>query len=188
MRRLVTWDLMTLDGAFEGATPWALDFHERVWGEELEAFSLNQLEEVGTLLFGRRTYEGMAAHWATATGAVAERMNALDKCVATRQGTDVAWSNARILVGDIGDHVGALKAETAKKDIFVFGSAELTAALLAAGAVDEMRLFLVPTILGTGTPLFRQPGPRAEFDLLEARPFESGGVLLRYGRHGGGPG
>ena len=56
MRRLVAWDLMTLDGYFEGRNPWDLGFHETVWGDELEAFSLEQGKEIGTLLFGRRTY------------------------------------------------------------------------------------------------------------------------------------
>jgi dihydrofolate reductase len=68
MRRLVVWNAMTLDGYFEGRTPWDLGFHETVWGDELEAFSLEQGQEIGTLLFGRRTYEGMAAYWTKATG------------------------------------------------------------------------------------------------------------------------
>jgi dihydrofolate reductase len=180
MRRLVTWDLMTLDGCFEGAAPWSLDFHTLVWGEELEDYSLRQLDEIGTLLFGRRTFEGMARHWAAETGAIAGRMNAIEKVAATRSGTSVAWANARILPGEIADHIAALKAETGKKDIFVFGSADLTAALLDLDAVDEIRLCLVPTLLGHGTPLFRPGGIRKDFRLAEARPFRSGGVLLRY--------
>ena len=63
MRRLVVWNLMTLDGYFEGRNPWDLGFHETAWGDELEAFSLEQGKEIGTLLFGRRTYEGMAGYW-----------------------------------------------------------------------------------------------------------------------------
>lgn len=56
MRRLVAWNLMTLDGCFEGERPWDLDCHDTVRGEELEAFSRAQGREIGTLLFGRRTY------------------------------------------------------------------------------------------------------------------------------------
>ena len=95
MRKLITWDMMTLDGCFEGPSPWSLDFHSLVWGDELEAYSLQQLDEVGTLLFGRKTYEGMADHWSNETGAVAERMNAIKKIAATREGTAKKWSNAR---------------------------------------------------------------------------------------------
>jgi dihydrofolate reductase len=63
MRRLVMWNVQTLDGNFDTSKPWELDFHMSVWGEELERFSLDQGREIGTLLFGRATYEGMAAHW-----------------------------------------------------------------------------------------------------------------------------
>jgi hypothetical protein len=51
MRNLVTWNVMSLDGRFEDG-PWTLDFMGTVWGEELAAFSHEQLDEVGTLLFG----------------------------------------------------------------------------------------------------------------------------------------
>ncbi|WP_286202412.1 dihydrofolate reductase family protein [Labrenzia sp. THAF35] len=173
---------MTLDGYFEGASPWSLDFHTVVWGEELEAYSLEQLDEVGTLLFGRRTFNGMAEHWSNETGAIADRMNAVEKFVATREGRAAEWSNSRILHGDISEHVAELKAADDKKDIFVFGSADLTATLLKREAVDEIRLCLVPIVLGGGNPLFRDDGIRKGFRLLEARPFKSGGVLLRYAR------
>lgn len=182
MRKLVTWDMMTLDGYFEGPTPWSLDFHSLVWGEELEAYSLQQLDEVGTLLFGRRTFEGMATYWTKETGPVADRMNVVEKAVATRRGTDTTWSNSRILEGDISHHIADLKGETCKKDIFVFGSGELTATLLEKDAVDEIRLCLVPTVLGDGNPLFKKNEARRDFELIEARPFNSGGVLLRYAR------
>jgi hypothetical protein len=40
MRRLVMWNLQTLDGCFEGITPWQLDFHMAAWGDELERLSI----------------------------------------------------------------------------------------------------------------------------------------------------
>jgi dihydrofolate reductase len=61
MGKLVMWNLVTLDGMFEGPKPWDLDFHDYAWGDELKRFSAEQMGEVGALLFGRRTYEGMAS-------------------------------------------------------------------------------------------------------------------------------
>lgn len=133
MRRLVAWNLMTLDGHFEGRQPWDLGFHERVWGEELEAFSLQQGEAIGTLLFGRRTYEGMVSHWTTATGAVADMMNSIEKAVATRTLEKATWNNTRLLKGDAVEAVNGLKAESGK-DIYVFGSADLLASLIRRGS------------------------------------------------------
>ena len=124
MRRLVAWDLMTLDGYFEGRNPWDLGFHETVWGDELEAFSLEQGKEIGTLLFGRRTYEGMAGYWSQETGAIADMMNSIDKAVATRTLDEATWNNTRLLKGEAAEAVRALKAEEGK-DVYVFGSADL---------------------------------------------------------------
>lgn len=185
MRKLVIWNLMTLDGYFEGPSPWSLDFHTVVWGEELEAFSLEQLDEVGTLLFGRRTFEGMAAYWSNETGAIAAKMNAVEKIAATRRGVEVSWSNARALQGDIADRIAELKDEDRKKDIFVFGSADLVSTLLAKDAVDEIRLCLVPVLLGGGAPLFRSDGVRKDFRPVETRALKSGGLVLKYARADG---
>jgi dihydrofolate reductase len=69
MRKIVLWDVMTLDGYFEGVKPWDLGFHNTVWGKELEDFSLEQAKDIGTLLFGRKTYEGMATYWSKEKGA-----------------------------------------------------------------------------------------------------------------------
>ena len=57
---------MTLDGYFDGAENWGLDWHQYAWGEELERMSIEQLRLADMLLFGRVTYEGMAAYWKTA--------------------------------------------------------------------------------------------------------------------------
>ena len=179
MRRLVVWNAMTLDGYFEGRKPWDLGFHETVWGEELEAFSLAQGKEIGTLLFGRRTYEGMAAHWTTATGAVADMMNAVEKAVATRTLDAATWNNTRLLKGDAVAAVRGLKAE-AGKDIYVFGSADLLASLLAAGLVDEYRVCVAPVVLGGGNPLFKPQDQQIKLRLEGARPLKTGGVILTY--------
>ena len=180
MRKLIVWNVMTLDGYFEGPTAWDLDMHGTVWGDELEAFSLEQGEEIGTLLFGRRTYEGMAAHWTQETGDIADMMNGIEKAVASRTLESADWNNTRLLSGEATESVKALKAEDGK-DVFIFGSAELVGALLAVGLVDEYRVCLAPVVLGTGNPLFKPGSPRRDLDLLESRPLKTGGVLLRYG-------
>src|SRR5579859_5263165 len=81
MSKLIMWNLMTLDGYFDGAENWALDWHQYAWGEELERMSLEQLRVADMLLFGRVTYEGMATYWKTAQGEVATYMNSLPKAV-----------------------------------------------------------------------------------------------------------
>lgn len=180
MRKLIVWNVMTLDGYFEGPTAWDLEMHETVWGDELEAFSLEQGKEIGTLLFGRKTYEGMAAHWTQETGDIADMMNGIEKAVASRTLTSADWNNTRLLSGEAAGSVKALKAEEGK-DVFVLGSADLLNTLLAANLVDEYRVCLAPVVLGRGNPLFKPDSPRHDMTLLESRPLKTGGLILRYG-------
>src|SRR5262249_6960055 len=98
-RKVIVWNMVTLDGYFEGTKPWEIDWHEYVWGEELERFSLDQAREVGTLLFGRKTYEGMLDYWSTATGEVAEFMNSIPKVVFSNTLETAEWSNTRLVKG-----------------------------------------------------------------------------------------
>ncbi|HEX7115445.1 MAG TPA: dihydrofolate reductase family protein [Steroidobacter sp.] len=179
MRRLVAWNLMTLDGYFEGTSPWDLSFTELVWGEELETFSLEQGKEIGTLLFGRRTYEGMAGYWSKETGAIADMMNSIEKAVATRTLNEALWNNTRLLKGDAVETVKALKAEKGK-DVYVFGSADLLASLLPAGLVDEYRVCIAPVLAGKGRLLFRPQDQQIKMRLKATRPLKTGGIILTY--------
>ncbi|ODT06242.1 MAG: riboflavin biosynthesis protein RibD [Mesorhizobium sp. SCN 65-20] len=178
MRKIVVWNVMTLDGYFEGTEPWDLSFHNLVWGAELEALSLAQGEELGTLLFGRKTYEGMASYWTKETGAIADMMNNSEKAVASRTLKEATWNNSRLLDGDIVEAVERLKREPGK-DIFVFGSADLLDTLLAHGLVDEYRLCIAPVVLGAGNPLFK-PGRELAMKLTQTTTLKNGGVILRY--------
>lgn len=178
MRKIVVWNIMTLDGYFEGTSPWELPFHNVVWGEELEALSLAQGEELGTLLFGRKTYEGMASYWTKETGPIADMMNNSQKAVASRTLKEATWNNSRLLEGDVVAAVERLKREPGK-DIFVFGSADLLDTLLAHGLVDEYRLCIAPVVLGAGNPLFK-PGRELAMKLTQTTTLKNGGVILRY--------
>jgi dihydrofolate reductase len=182
MRRLVLWDLITLDGCFEGSRKWDLAFHEIAWGPALEAFSLEQAGEIGVLLFGRVTWEGMAAYWSRAEGPIAEFMNGVRKVVVSTTLKEAAWANSSLLSEDVVEGVRRLKAEEdgAMGDVFVFGSAELSATLLDAGLVEELRLGLVPVVLGAGTPFFKPRRSPLQLDPVETRPLGPKCTLLRY--------
>ena len=179
MPRLVMWNLQTLDGYFEGKAPWDLEFHEAAWADELKHFSLEQANEIGTLLFGRATYEGMASDWTAATGPIADFMNDVPKVVFSRTLDAATWKNARLVRRDAADEVAELKRGEGK-DLFVFGSAKLCDSLMRRGLFDELRICLAPVVLGTGVPLFKPGSPRQNLTLLQARPLAPGGVILRY--------
>ena len=180
MGKVVVWNLVTLDGCFEGPEPWDLAFHERAWGPELRALSEEFGASAEALVFGRKTYEGMAAYWPTAedkSAIIKAYMNALPKLVASRTLTDPAWSNSRA-TADIAGALRALKAQS-EKPVYIFGSAELIGTLLPEGLIDEIKLAVVPVILGRGRRLFGEGAP-VPLTLLSAEPLRGGTVILTY--------
>ncbi len=179
MRKVIMWNMVTLDGFFEGPKSWDIDWHEYVWGEELEQFAIEQSKSIGMLLFGRVTYEGMAAYWTRATGEIADFMNSVPKVVFSRTLERPDWSNTRLVRGNAEEEVARLKHQPGQ-DLFIFGSANLSSTLMRRGLIDEYHLGLNPLMLGGGNPLFKPSPDRMRLKLLEAKPLKSGCVLLRY--------
>ncbi len=178
MSRLIMWNLMTLDGFFEGVKSWDLDFHQLVWGVELERLSIEQLRSADRLLFGRATYEGMAAYWQTATGEVADFMNSLPKVVVSRTLGRAGWNNTKLVRENVAAEIQALK-RSGEGITFVFGSANLSATLMQHDLFDEYRIAIVPVVLGRGKPLFAPDSSRLNMKLLDSRTLSNGCVILR---------
>ena len=179
MRKLIMWNLVTLDGFFEGRKSWEIDWHEYAWGEEMEQYNREQTKMIGTVLFGRVTYEGMAKYWQSATGETAEFMNSIPKVVFSHTLTTAEWNNTRLVKNDVVEEITKLKQEPSK-DIYIFGSAELSSTLMRSGLIDEYRLGLVPVVLGGGNPLFKVTSEQLKMRLLETRPLSTGLIILRY--------
>ncbi len=181
MRRIIASEGVTLDGFFadsQGAIDW------QALGEEFNAYSLELLDSVDALLFGRVTYEQMKAWWPTPAGEgyspeIAQRMNAVAKFVVSSQPQDLSWNNTHQLSGDLSEAIADLKAQPGK-DIAIFGSGSIVAQLTDLGLVDEYRLTLNPVILGAGVGLFKDVRNRRPLRLTESRPFSSGAMLLCY--------
>jgi len=182
MGKVIVWNLVTLDGYFEGTKNWDLDFHRQAWGPELEVLSKEFGKKAEALVFGRVTYEGMKTYWTTADDdtEVKAYMNALPKIVASHALEKSDWNNTRI-VRDIAGELKQLK-QASDKNIYIFGSAVLVASLLQEDdVIDEIMLCVVPVLLGQGTPLFKPANQSKPLQLLESRPLASGGIILRYG-------
>ncbi|AEQ51936.1 dihydrofolate reductase family protein [Pelagibacterium halotolerans] len=182
MGKLIVWNIASLDGYFEGPEPWDLSLHETIWGDELSEFSETQLADTEALVFGRRTYEGMASYWAneTETGPITDAMNALPKYVVSNTLTAADWNNTKIVSGDIVQALRDIKAGS-ERNLYVFGSADLLATLLPAGLVDEYRLGLAPLLLGRGNLLFKPSDLRIDLDLIKTQPLKNGGIVITCG-------
>ena len=104
-------------------------------------------------LFGRRTYEFLAARWPSRTGALADRLNGMPKYVLSSTLEDAAWNNSTVLAGDVVEEVSKLKEEI-DGEIVVAGSIRLVRTLMENDLVDELRLMIYPVVLGAGERLF----------------------------------
>ena len=177
------WNVITIDGYFEGEKNWDLSFHELVWGKELEELSLTQLKSADMLEFGATTYKGMADYWTKAQGDKAEEkiaklMNEIPKVVCSSTLNSADWNNT-IIAKNAVDEISKLKKQ-GDGDMFVFGSGILSESLMKAKLFDEYRLCIAPVFLGKGRLLFNKRIPHEKLKLLEARPLSNGGVILRY--------
>ncbi|MES2966404.1 MAG: dihydrofolate reductase family protein [Patescibacteria group bacterium] len=182
MKKLIMWNVITIDGYFQGVEPWDLNFHTSVYGDELEQFSIEQLDSAEAIIYGSVTYAGMALYWKNETGPVADRVNTMKKYVCTRTLTTADWTNTEIL-NDAVEDINKLKLE-GEGNLFVFGSGKLCNSLIKAGLFDEYRLCIAPMILGNGRQLFEEGLPMETLELTSNETLKMGGVMVRYGVRG----
>ena len=181
MRKLIMWNVITLDGYFEGNQKWDLSFHNVIWGQELEKLSLEQLHSADYLVFGRVTYEGMAAYWTKEEGEIADLMNSIPKVVFSKTLKYAEWNNTTLISENATDEIKKLKVQTGN-DLYVFGSANLSETFINDNLFDEYRIGIAPVILGSGRPLFRQGISPKNLSLVSTRELSTGGVVLKYAK------
>ena len=179
MRKLIMWNFITLDGYFEGNQNWDLSFHELVWGKELEQMSIEQLNSADYLVFGRVTYEGMADYWTKAKGEIAELMNNIPKLVFSKTLKSVEWNNSTLIKDNASAEIKKLK-EQGDRDMYVFGSANLSETFVNDNLFDEYRIGIAPVILGGGKPLFRKGISFKNLSLVSTQQLLTGCVVLKY--------
>ncbi len=172
------WNVISLDGYFEGEKAWDLEFHDLAWGKELENFSIEQLKSADMVIYGEKTYQGMADYWSKAEGETADYMNKIAKVVCSSTLKTANWNNT-IIMKDAVTEIPKLKQE-GDGNMFVFGSGILSKSLMKANLFDEYRLCVVPVFLSKGRRLFNEGLPYQKLKLLEARSLSTGGVLLKY--------
>jgi dihydrofolate reductase len=186
MGRVVVSEFVTLDGVMEdpgGAEHfqhggWAFKFQR---GEEGDRYKVDELMTADALLLGRVTYEGFADAWPKMNSDdFGKKMNSMPKYVVSSTLADPSWTNSTVINGeDLPGQIDRLKDEVG--ELLVAGSAQLARALLSAELVDELRLMVFPTILGTGKRLFPEGGDPINLDLEYSAPAAQT-LLLTYHR------
>jgi dihydrofolate reductase len=190
MRMLRVIEFLSLDGVMQA--PGAADedteggFHHGGWqrpyfDDVLGATAAEGMAETDAYLFGRKTYEKMAAYWPTAPedDPYGRHMNSTPKYVASRTLQDVEWQNSTLITGDVAEEVARLKKQPGKS-IAVLGSGDLVQTLLEHDLVDEFFLAVYPVVLGSGKRLFREADQVRKLSLVDSKPTSTGGVILTY--------
>jgi dihydrofolate reductase len=184
VRDLIVTENITLDGVIEATEDWfspAGDEGGSDQSDVIEAIT-EQREQADAFLVGRKTFEQMRSYWPEqtedATG-IRDYLNRVPKYVVSATLDDPGWEPTTVLRGPLVDEIEGLKAAPGE-DIVATGSITLVRELIAAGLVDEYRLFVYPVVLGHGERLFVGADRTPKLRLVEARAFNSGIVLLRY--------
>jgi dihydrofolate reductase len=172
MRTVTYGGAVSLDGFLAdaaGAVDW-LHFSNDVQKEMADYW-----KDVDTILMGRKTYDVAAKYSEAETPQVgpmrtyifSRTLKAIDK-----PGVELVSGDAAAFVRDLKQRPG--------KGICLMGGGELAQSLLAEGLVDVVGLNIHPILLGSGAPVFRDPGHRVAFTLTECRQLDGGCILAKY--------
>ena len=175
MGRIVVSENVTVDGVVQDPAGtegferggWVGRVGER-GREEAAKVLLDEALGSEAQLFGRRTYEFLAARWPARSGELADRLNDMPKYVVSSTLKDPDWHNSTVLAGDVVPEVSKLKQEL-DGEIVVAGSIRLVRTLMKNDLVDELRLMIYPVVLGAGERLFGETSDQRPVRLVESR-------------------
>ncbi|XVV09991.1 dihydrofolate reductase family protein [Actinoplanes sp. CA-131856] len=178
MRKLINSTYLTLDGVIDNpvwTSPYFASEAAEVAGEITGG--------ADALLMGRATYDGFSQAWPAmdesdpSTGAAF--FNNVKKYVASTTLKDPSWNNTEVLEGDLVEAVTKLKAENGQ-DIVQYGYGSVTAQLVRAGLVDEVKFWIHPVIEGVPSFSTALSDVKATFELIGTRVFTNGVIVATY--------
>ena len=189
MRTVIAQANMTMDGMTagpEGDLSWLI---EHAVTPQMAAYAEGLWRGATTAVMGRTNYEGFQGYWpavaddpdaAPRERALAAWIDTVEKVVFSRTLEEATWQNSR-LARDVEPEIGALK-EADGGDILVLNSASIIQALLKADLLDELRINVLPAIVGGGLRLLGEGLPRSDWELVGALTLQSGGVAMHHRR------
>ena len=174
MRKLIESTLVSLDGVIEAPERWA------IFDEEATQRSMQELDNYDAFVLGRVTYERFRDNWSSSGGnPYFDRIAAMTKYVASRSLDEVTW-NATLLGPDIVTAIQDLKSHPGK-DLIKYGTTRLDATLFGAQLVDELRVWIMPVVVGSGQRIFDDVETSSlKLTLTDVQKLRNGSVVLSY--------
>lgn len=182
MRTLKLQVQTTIDGYMAGPVG-GMDWLAGPWTDDINTYVDTLWEAVDCIVLGRKLAEGFIPTWAAGpegeTQESIDQMNNTPKVVISNSLAESPWDNAVVAGGDLTETITKLKAQEGG-DLMVCGGGTLVADLIARNLVDELHLFVNPTAIGAGMPVFPDTGANQPFSLIGARTFACGITALHY--------
>ncbi|WP_128546142.1 dihydrofolate reductase family protein [Larkinella soli] len=181
MRKLKLQVQLSIDGFIAGPNG-EMDWLTWDWDEELKQYVGDLTEPVDCILLGQNLGPGFIQAWSErasdpeAADPSAHKFNDTPKIIFSRTLEPGDWKNAVIERGDVTEAVRRLKQQEGG-DLIAYGGARFVSSLIAAGLIDDLHLFVNPTALGQGMPIFIG---RTPLRLAEAKAFSCGIVVHHY--------
>ena len=185
MRKLKLQVQISIDGFIAGPNG-EMDWLEWNWDDALKQYVTDLTGTIDCIILGRKLAEGFIPYWASVAANADDPQNAAGriftdtpKVVFTQTLQESAWANTSIASGNLTDEIIALKNQEGK-DIIAYGGAGFVSSLIQHGLVDEFHLFINPTAIGKGLPIFAELSSRQSLALINSTQFNCGIVVQHY--------
>lgn len=190
MRKIVVFNLISLDGFFAGEDG-NIDWHNV--DDEFNKFAVEQTQTFGAIIFGKTTYKLFEEFWPGAVNdpkmspedrEIAKTIDDMEKIVFSKSLQEVTWKNSKLFHDIDPEEVRKWKSHSTSpgsndKDMVIFGSGTIVQQFVNLGLIDEYRLLVNPIILGKGKPMFKDV-EQVKLKLINTRTFGNGNVLFTY--------
>jgi dihydrofolate reductase len=182
MRKFKLQVQTTVDG-YMGGPNGEMDWMTVPWTDDMSAYSQALHDPVDCIVLGRKLAEGFIPAWAAGppgeTQESIDWMNNTPKVVISNTLTESPWENAVVIGGDLTEAINKLKAQPGG-DMIAYGGSTVVQELIARGVLDELHLYVNPTAIGSGLPVFPNRDSYQQLRLVGAHGFDSGVTALHY--------
>ena len=173
MRKIILYAAISLDSKI-AKSDGSIDWLHKIPNPSNSDYGYAEfLESIDTTLMGNKTYQQIRGF------GIDFPYKGKKNFVLTRNTASKEDENVNFISENIGDFIRDLKLANGK-NIWLIGGAQINTLLLQEGLIDEIRVFVMPVILGGGIPLFQDGCVEASLELIKSENFDSGVVGLTY--------
>jgi dihydrofolate reductase len=185
MRKLKLQVQITIDG-YIGGLMGEMNWMEWNWDNQLKKYVADLTESVDCILLGRKLAEGFIPYWANVAAnpddpefSAGKKYTNTHKVVFTKTLDKSKWSNTVLAKGDLVDEINNLKIQDGG-DIIVYGGAQFVSSLIKARLIDEYHLFINPTAIANGLPIFSKLDDHLRLTVKNSKSFDCGIIVNTY--------